>query len=105
VGNLHVGFSDVGNMRPHPDAAGVEPRAVASGGRGVRTWILVGDDDTEDAILERAEQHGATVLWRHHFWAEFNGFNGAFDDPWGNTIVLWTKGGENPQIPEGYTSE
>jgi hypothetical protein len=70
----------------------------------VRVWILVGDD-AEDAILDRAEQHGATVLWRHHYWAEFNGFNGAFEDPWGTTVVLWTKGGTDPVIPEGYTSE
>ena len=68
-------------------------------------WILVGDDDSEDAILDRAEQHGAKVLWRHHYWAEFNGFNGAFEDPWGTTVVLWTKGGTDPVIPEGHTSE
>lgn len=105
VGNLHLGFYDAGNARPHPDPAGVEPRHLSSGGRSVRVWVLVSDDDTEDAILERAEQHGGTVLWRHHFWKEFNGFNGAFEDPWGNHIVLWTKGGPDPQIPEGWTGE
>ena len=104
IGNLHVGFSDVSNSRPHPDPAGVEPRHLSRDGRGVRVWILVGDD-TEDAILDRAEQRGAKVLWRHHYWAEFNGFNGAFEDPWGTTVVLWTKGGNDPVIPEGYTSE
>jgi hypothetical protein len=77
---------------------------LARDGRGVRVWILVGDD-SEDAILDRAERHGAKVLWRHHYWAEFNGFNGAFEDPWGTTVVLWTKGGSDPVIPEGYTSE
>ena len=45
------------------------------------------------------------MLWRHHYWAEFNGFNGAFEDPWGNTVVLWTKGGDDPLIPEDFTSE
>jgi predicted enzyme related to lactoylglutathione lyase len=105
VGNLHIGFADVNNVRPHPDPAGVEPREMARGGRTMRLWVLVSDDDTEDAILERAEQHGAKVLWRHHYWAEFNGFNGAFEDPWGNTIILWTKGGSDPVIPEGVTSE
>jgi predicted enzyme related to lactoylglutathione lyase len=105
IGNLHVGFNDVNNCRPHPEPAGVEPRHVARDGRGVRVWILVSDDDSEDAILDRAEAEGAEVLWRHHYWAEFNGFNGAFRDPWGTDVVLWTKGGPDPQIPEGYTSE
>ena len=41
VGNLHVGFADVGNYRPHPDPAGTEPRQVASGGRGARVARLV----------------------------------------------------------------
>ena len=30
---------------------------------------------------------------------------GAFLDPWGNTLILWTKGGDEPQIPEGWTRE
>ena len=41
----------------------------------VRIWILVSDDDSQDRILATAERLGATVLWRNHFWAEFNGFN------------------------------
>ena len=32
-------------------------------------------------------------------------FNGAFLDPWGTTVVLWTKGGDNPELPPGYTGE
>jgi catechol 2,3-dioxygenase-like lactoylglutathione lyase family enzyme len=105
VGNLHLGIYDVNNARPHPDPAGVEPRTLSGGGRGLRVWILIGDDDTEDAILERAEANGAEILWRHHYWAEFNGFNGAFRDPWGTEVIAWGKGGDSPQIPEGYTHE
>jgi catechol 2,3-dioxygenase-like lactoylglutathione lyase family enzyme len=105
IGNLHIGFADVKNLRPHPDPAGVEPRHLSRDGRGVRVWILVSDDDNEDAILDRAIKHGAKELWRHHYWAEFNGHNSAFEDPWGSTVVLWTKGGPEPTIPEGHTSE
>jgi hypothetical protein len=78
---------------------------VSSGGRTVRVWILVSDDDNQDRILDTAEKLGASILWRNHYWKEFNGFNGAFLDPWGNTIVLWTKGGDDPQIPEDFTHE
>jgi predicted enzyme related to lactoylglutathione lyase len=105
VGNLHLGIFNTNNARPHPDPDGVEPRTVSAGGRTVRVWILVSDDDNQDRILDTAEKLGATVLWRNHYWAEFNGFNGAFVDPWGNTIVLWTKGGDDPQIPEDFTRE
>jgi len=105
IGNLHMGIYDPANARPHPDPAGVEPREVSTSGRTARTWILVADDDSEDRILDTAVKLGATELWRHHYWAEFNGFNGAFVDPWGNTFVLWTKGGDDPQLPAGYTGE
>ncbi len=105
VGNLHLGIYNVENARPHPEPSGVDPRHLARDGRAVRVWILVSDDDDMDAILDRAEAHGAEILWRHHYWAEFNGFNGAFLDPWGNTIVLWGKAGDDPTIPEGWTGE
>ena len=105
VGNLHLGIYNAANARPHPDQAGVEPRGLSRDGRTMRVWILVSDDDSQERILETAEKLGAQVLWRDHFWKEFNGFNGAFLDPWGNTIVLWTKGGSDPQIPEGFTRE
>lgn len=105
IGNLHLGIYDAANARPHPDPAGVAPRTLSRDGRTVRVWILVGDGDSEDRILDTAERLGATVLWRKHYWAEFNGFNGAFMDPWGNTIVCWTKGGDQPQIPEDHTRE
>ncbi|CAB5019872.1 unannotated protein [freshwater metagenome] len=67
--------------------------------------MLVGDHDNEDDILDRAERHGAKILWRHHYWKEFNGFSGAFEDPWGNSIIMWSKGGDNPEIKDGYTHE
>ena len=68
-------------------------------------WILLGDDETEDEVLAKAESHGAKVLWRHHYWKEFNGYNGAFEDPWGNHVVLWGKAGDNLEIPEDFTRE
>ena len=105
VGNLNLGIHNVANARPHPDPAGVEPRALATDGRTVRIWVLVSDDDSQERILSTAERLGATILWRDHYWAEFNGFNSAFVDPWGNTLVLWTKGGDEPQIPDGFTRE
>lgn len=105
TGNLHMGIYNVNNARPHPDPEGVDPRALARDGRSVRVWVLVSDDDNQDRILDTAARLGATVLWRDHYWAEFNGFNGAFVDPWGNTFVLWTKGGTDPQIPDGWTAE
>ena len=57
TGNLHMGIYNVANARPHPDAAGVEPRHLSQDGRTVRVWILVSDDDHQDRILETAERH------------------------------------------------
>lgn len=105
TGNLHMGIHNVANARPHPEPDGVEPRHIASDGRTVRTWILVSDDDSVDRILDEAASRGAEILWRDHYWAEFNGFNSAFKDPWGNTLILWGKAGDAPVIPEGFTSE
>lgn len=105
IGNLHVGINNVANVRPHPDPEGIEPRHLARDGRGVRVWVLVSDDDSVDRIMETAERLGAEILWRSHYWKEFNGFNDAFRDPWGNEIVTWVKGGRDPQIPEEYTHE
>ncbi len=105
VGNLHMGIYDIANARPHPDAGGVDPRQLNRTGRAARVWVLVDDDENADDIMDRAVARGATELWRHHYWAEFNGFNDAFEDPWGTTIILWTKGGDDPAIPEGWTDE
>lgn len=105
TGNLHMGIFNTANARPHPDPDGAEPRAVSTAGHTARTWILVSDDDSIDRIMDEAVSRGATELWRNHYWAEFNGFNAAFVDPWGNTFIMWVKGGPDPQIPEGWTNE
>ena len=105
TGNLHMGIFNAANARPHPDSDGVAPRALHTDGHAARVWILVSDDDSIDRILAEAISRGATELWRDHFWAEVNGFNAAFRDPWGNTFVLWVKGGDDPQIPAGWTAE
>jgi predicted enzyme related to lactoylglutathione lyase len=105
IGNLHMGIHNAANARPHPDPRGVEPREVSREGRTARTWILVSEDDSQERILEAAIRLGGTLLWKDHFWAEFNGFNSAFLDPWGNTFVLWSKGGDDPTIPAGWTDE
>ncbi len=104
TGNLHLGISNIQNRRPHPTPANGNVK-LQRGGGGPRIWILVSDDDDGDEILARAVARGATELWRHHYWAEFNGFSNAFEDPWGTEIILWIKGGDDPAIPEGYTNE
>jgi len=105
IGNFHLGIHKAANARPHPDPQGVEPRTISTDGRKPRVWILISDDDSADRILSAAEDRGAVVLWRNHYWKEFNGYNHAFQDPWGNEIILWGKAGENPDVPEAYTSE
>jgi hypothetical protein len=66
---------------------------------------MVSDDDTPERILAAAEARGARILWKDHYWSEFNGYNYAFEDPWGNEIILWGKAGENPTVPVSYTRE
>ena len=105
IGNLHLGIFDAKNARPHPASAGVEPRTLSRTGRKARIWVLVSDDDTPQRILSAAERLGATILWRDHYWSEFNGYNHAFQDPWGNEIILWGKAGADPQVPPGFTRE
>jgi predicted enzyme related to lactoylglutathione lyase len=105
IGNLHLGVFKAANARPHPEPKGVEPRTLNAGGRQPRIWILISDDDTPERILEAAAARGATELWRNHYWKEFNGYNHAFRDPWGNEIVLWGKAGPEPKIPDDYTRE
>ena len=105
IGNLHLGIFKADNARPHPEPAGVEPRSLSHGGRKPRVWILVSDDEPVDAILDRAVARGARILWRNHYWSTFNGYNDAFEDPWGNEIILWGKAGPDPKVPESFTEE
>lgn len=105
IGNLHLGIYKADNARPHPKPEGVEPRTLGGEGRRPRVWILIGDGQTADEILGRATERGAEVLWRDHYWSEFNGFNHAFRDPWGNEIVLWGKAGSDPVVPASFTRE
>ena len=105
VGNLHLGIFDAKNARPHPDPDGAAPRELSTAGRKPRVWILIGDEDSPEAILARAEERGATILWRDHYWSTFTGYNHAFADPWGNEIILWGKAGPEPKVPESYTRE
>lgn len=105
IGNFHIGIHKSSNARPNPNPEGVEPRETTTDYRKPRIWILISPDDTPERILNAAEERGATILWRNHYWKEFNGFNHAFQDPWGNEIVLWGKAGTDPVIPENYTRE
>jgi predicted enzyme related to lactoylglutathione lyase len=106
IGNLHLGVFRADNARPHPDPAGAPPRHISADGRKARIWILVGDGQSETLILDTAERLGAEVLWRRHYWAEFNGYSAAFRDPWGNEIILWSKAGPAPvEVPADYTRE
>ena len=105
IGNLHLGIFKAANARPHPEPEGVEPRALSADGRKPRVWVLISDDDSAERILGTAEELGATILWRNHYWKEFNGYNHAFRDPWGNEIVLWGKAGPDPQVPADFTRE
>jgi predicted enzyme related to lactoylglutathione lyase len=105
IGNLHLGIFDASNARPHPLPEGAEPRTLSQDGRKPRIWILISDDDSAEAILDRAVARGATILWRNHYWQTFNGYNHAFRDPWGNEIILWGKAGENPAVPGDFSSE
>ena len=105
VGNLHLGIFRADNARPHPDPAGAEPRTLSRSGRRARVWILVSDDDTPDRILSTAKALGAEILWTNHYWREFNGYNHAFRDPWGNEIIIWAKAGPDAVVPAHYTVE
>lgn len=105
VGNLHLGIFNAANARPHPDPKGAAPRHLAKDGRRPRVWILVGDGHSECEILGKAVKGGAEILWRNHYWQEFNGYSSAFRDPWANEIVLWTRAGPAPEVPPGYTRE
>lgn len=98
IQHLHLGIHNVTNVRPHPDKNSDGPRELSRDGRSIRAWILVGDDDSQERILATAKELGAKILWKDHYWHEFNGLNSSFIDPWGNQIMLWTK-------PEGFVED
>src|SRR5271156_2314021 len=66
IGNLHLGIYKAANARPHPNPEGVEPRSLGREGRQPRVWILIGDGQAADDILQRALDRGAEILWRDH---------------------------------------
>ncbi len=77
--------------RRRPQGAGLDP--------GRRRPVARGHPEAGAATAARR------CSGRDHYWKEFNGFNHAFRDPWGNEIILWVKGGADPQIPPNYTRE
>jgi len=70
-----------------------------------RCYVRFHDPTQHVDLRGSAERRSRGKLWRRHYWAEFNGFNSAFLDPWGNTMILWTKGGSELVVPEGWTRE
>lgn len=97
VGNLHIGIykSDVAPPDPHlPPKNETGPPA----GAPVRVYFVIGSQDSQDEVLDRAHARGAEILWRDLYWSEFNGFHGAFRDPWGNEIIVWTKAGADAVV-------
>lgn len=117
TGNLHMGISYCGDVRPHPDPSPQAPTTLNPGGRATRAWILVSEDDSFERILDKAAEMGGTELWRNHFWTEFGGANASFLDPWGNQLMLWQHLPDAEQdeethqvvgdytVPDGWTVE
>jgi len=101
VGNLHMGIYETSVAVPDPNAKPSGGTKKASGA-GPRVYVSVSEDDTQDRILDTAAKLGATILWRDQYWKEFNGFHGAFRDPWGTEVILWSKGGDDPATNARY---
>ena len=96
-------YAEVFGWQVEGRPAGTFHRIVKDKTRALGGFVI-SDDDNQDRILQAAAERGATILWRNHYWGEFNGFCDAFVDPWGTEIILWGKAGDNPTIPEGFTS-
>jgi predicted enzyme related to lactoylglutathione lyase len=96
VGHLHLGIYSTGEPRPDPNPPRRE--VTPSDAPAPRVYILVDSREDQDAILGRAQQRGAEILWRDRYWREFDGWHGSFRDPWGNQIVLWTKPGDSDDV-------
>ena len=99
VGNLHLGIFNTATPVPDPNEPPSHPGERA-GGPMPRVYVLVSEDDTIEAVLERASANGAKVDWDAVWWGEFGGWCGAFTDPWGVQILLWTKGSVRPSPDE-----
>jgi predicted enzyme related to lactoylglutathione lyase len=99
VGNLHLGLFDSANPVPEPNTppghAGERPS-----GPQPRVYILIGEDETQEDVLARAKDNGASIDWELAWFGEFNGWASSFTDPWGVQILLWTNGSVRPG-PEG----
>ena len=105
IKNLHMGIFAPDDPRPHPQVPAPAMTPLSDESARARIYILVSPDDSVERILSEAEARGATMLWRDHYWKEFNGYCHAFRDPWGTQIVLWVKAGEAPDLPAHYTRE
>lgn len=99
VGNLHLGIFNTATPIPEPNDPPSHPGERPSGPMP-RVYILVSEDDSIEAVLERAAAAGAKVDWEAVWWGEFGGWCGAFTDPWGVQILLWTKGSMRPAPAE-----
>jgi predicted enzyme related to lactoylglutathione lyase len=99
VGNLHLGIYNTATQTPEPNATPVHAGERPTGPMP-RTYILVSEDETIEDVLGRAKAEGATVDWEPVYWGEFGGWCGAFTDPWGVQILLWTKSSVRPAPDE-----
>jgi predicted enzyme related to lactoylglutathione lyase len=99
VGNLHLGIFNSADPVPDPNQPPSRPADRATGAVP-RVYILVSEDETQEDVLARAKDNGATIDWEPVYWGEFSGWCSAFTDPWGVPLLLWTKASVRP-APEG----
>jgi predicted enzyme related to lactoylglutathione lyase len=98
VGNLHLGIFN--SATPVPEPTEPPKRSGAPSGPMPRIYINVEQDETQEDVLARATEHGATIDWELAWFGEFNGWCSSFTDPWGVQILLWTNGSVRPG-PDG----
>ena len=94
VGNLHLGIFNSTTPVPEPNDPPV--RTGQPQGPLPRIYITVDESETQEDVLGRAREHGATVDWELAWFDEFNGWTSSFADPWGVQIMLWTPGSVRP---------
>lgn len=90
VRNLNLGVYSLAD--PAPDPTSYTTPLRESTGAGIRVYVMTPTKSEQDLVLDRAQSRGATILWKDLYWDEFEGFHGAFRDPWGNQVVLWVHG-------------